>query len=435
MKVNEEDLYRRLGKKIDGLTVRTPWNRAFYDILKELYTAEEADVIVRMPYTLSSLQRISKVTGIEEVRLRSLLDGLCSKGLILDLWNERENQYYYMACPLVVGIFEFTMMRTGGNLNTKQWSKLFQEYFPSVYPENFSRGERTTVLRVIPVEETIHTGEGLEFFDYEKASSLIDCADRYALGICSCRNEKHHLGEKTCDAPLDNCSMFGISADYMIRHNLAREVSKTEMLENFARSREHGLVLSAYNTRRNPISVCHCCKCCCNYLAGMNKFGFQNSVITSNFIASLDAELCKGCGKCAKLCPANALSLVPAQGPEGEKKNLCSLNAELCVGCGVCVSKCQPHALTMKSRTRKMIQPESLFEVTILGALERDTLQNQIFDNPGSITQQFMRIFLGAFLRLSPVKRSLMSDKFRSSFLSFMKFGADLQGKGWITRM
>ena len=44
-----KDTYRKLWKKIDGLTIRAPWNKAFYEILKELYTIDEANVIVKMP--------------------------------------------------------------------------------------------------------------------------------------------------------------------------------------------------------------------------------------------------------------------------------------------------------------------------------------------------------------------------------------------------
>ncbi|MBN1472088.1 MAG: hypothetical protein JW925_09935, partial [Syntrophaceae bacterium] len=124
--VGKEALYRELGKKIDGLTVKAPWTETFYAILKELYTVEEADLIVRMPYRLSNLKRIQKITKIEENKLRKLLDGLCAKGLLMDI--EVKGEYLYMVSPMVIGIFEFTMMRTGGNLNFKECAKLFHEY-------------------------------------------------------------------------------------------------------------------------------------------------------------------------------------------------------------------------------------------------------------------------------------------------------------------
>lgn len=113
------DQYLKLGKKIDSLTARTPWNDTFHDIVRDLYSTEEADVVAGMPYTLSSLDRISRVTGIDELRLQRILEGLCRKGLVMDIWNEKEARYYYLPSPLAVGIFEFTMMRTGENLNTR----------------------------------------------------------------------------------------------------------------------------------------------------------------------------------------------------------------------------------------------------------------------------------------------------------------------------
>jgi len=47
--VGKDVLYRKLGRKIDGLTVRVPWNETLHEILKELYITEEADLIIKMP--------------------------------------------------------------------------------------------------------------------------------------------------------------------------------------------------------------------------------------------------------------------------------------------------------------------------------------------------------------------------------------------------
>ena len=429
---NEKDVYRRLGRKIDNLTVRAPWNKTFLSILKKVYTVEEAELLIKMPYTLSSLERIAEVAKVEKTRLETLLDSLCSKGLILDLYHENHGQYYYMPSPLLVGIFEFTMMREGDIDDKKECAKLFQEYFQEFYPANFSQNEHVSILRVIPVEETIRPSEYIEFMDYEKASSLIENSHRLALGLCSCRNEKSLIHEKECDTPMNNCSALGAGADYTIRHNMAREVSRSEMLENFAQSKELGLVLCAENTKRNPMVICHCCKCCCNYLAGLNKFGFMNSTVTSNFISQIDDSLCKGCGKCVDVCPVNATSLISANDPKHVKKKMAAVDAERCVGCGVCALKCPTDAIAMIQRVSRVIHPETTFERIILLSLERGNLQNQIFDNPESMTQEIMRTFIGSFLKLPPVKKALMSDMFRSTFLSSARTLAMLQGKGWM---
>jgi len=68
--------------------------------------------------------------------------------------------------------------------------------------------------------------------------------------------------------------------------------------------------------------------------------------------------------------------------------------------------------------------PEDSFERVMLQALERDTFQTFIFDNPESRTQEFIRALVGGFLKLPPVKRALLGEKLRSRFLSALRKAA-----------
>jgi len=412
-----KDAYRRLAKKIDGLTVRVPYNKTLHAILAELYTPEEAELLIKMPYGLSTLDEIERVTKQGRAELQRLLDSLSSKGLVMDL--DFGGEYRYIISPLIIGIFEFTMMRTGGDLNTKEWARLFHSYLNdhnTFYKANLGNGQSVFPLRVLPYEEVIDTSDYVEILDYEKASAIVEDSDKFAIGICSCRHEKLHTGEKTCDVPLETCSTLGASTDYMIRHGFAKEVSKTEMIENLARSRELGLVLCADNVQQNVSFICHCCGCCCNVLLGISRFGYTNAVVTSNFIAEIDRSICLDCAECADRCPINAIN----KSPDGESV----IDESVCIGCGVCALECSSGAMRLVKRGQRVLHPENTFHRVILQSLEQGTLQNLLFNNPQSITHRFMRGFVGGFLKLPPLRRALMSDTLRSSFLDFMSKGA-----------
>jgi ferredoxin len=435
-----KDIYRNLGRKIDSLNVKVPWNQTFYEILKELYSPEEAALVANMPSGLCTAEELESYLKIDHPVLRKLLASLCNKGLVVDVFLN--NNYYYCPSPLVIGIFEFTMMRMDNDLNIKKIAKLFHRYLndETFYNANFNGKKKMGLMRTLPYEESLESNiaeDHVEVLDYEKATAIVEEADIFSISACSCRHEKLHARETedfcSLHAPLDTCASFGYSADYLIRNNLAKKVSKNHMLDNIARSKELGLVLNADNVKNNCQFMCHCCKCCCNVLLGISKFGFPDTIVTSSFIVEPIEDLCTGCGKCTSACSVDALALTPYNNPSRPKKmKTIKVNNTFCLGCGVCVTQCPSHALKMTKRKQRVLHPESTFEKAILKHLESGNLQDQLFTNPKSLTQKVLRGIIGGFLRLPPVKRALMTDTLRSSFLNTMKKGARLQGKGWL---
>ena len=58
-------------------------------------------------------------------------------------------------------------------------------------------------------------------------------------------------------------------------------------------------------------------------------------------VAEVDVERCAGCGLCAALCPAGAISPLPHLGRM-------AVNAALCKGCGACAAVCPSKAANLK---------------------------------------------------------------------------------------
>jgi len=430
-----KDIFGELGAKIDGLSMRTPQTETFHAILRELYSPEEAELIVRMPFTLSTVDRIAKLTGRDLKELETMLARLSDKGLVVDI--RLGDTYRYMPAPFIVGFFEFTMMRMkDSDAEIGRISRLFLEYTESgeFYGANLKDGQQVMPLRALPHLE--HLADHVEILDYERLDRIVEEANYFSLGMCSCRHKKHHAGEQVCKVPLETCTSFGTSAQYLVRHGMAREVSRDEMKDVVQRSKDLKLVFSADNVKNQPSFVCHCCGCCCGVLEGINKHGYPNSIVSSTLVPHVIMEDCNGCQKCARACHVSAVTLAPEPKTAGRKRMFMPvIDESACIGCGVCSLVCEPDAIEMRKRERNVIHPETTFERVILQCLERGTLQNQLFDEPDRLSHKAMRGIVGGFLRLSPVKKALMSDALRSRFLSAMAAGAARSGNAEVLKI
>lgn len=69
------------------------------------------------------------------------------------------------------------------------------------------------------------------------------------------------------------------------------------------------------------------------YIAHIEQKRCPAGVCSALLVYTINAEVCTGCGVCARACPANAIS--------GEKKQPHVIDASLCIKCGNCMQKCK----------------------------------------------------------------------------------------------
>jgi ferredoxin len=319
--------------------------------------------------------------------------------------------------PPMVGFFEFALMRTRDDLNQKLLSELYHQYIDveDDFIRNLFVGGDTQIGRMLVRESALAAEQSLHVLDYERAGAILRDARYIGVGLCYCRHKKQHLGS-ACSAPLEICMSLNRAADSLIRHGYARRIEAPEGLDLLHRAQEAKLVQFAENVREDVNFICNCCACCCDALGAARRFAPLRPIHTSNFIAAVAEERCKGCGRCVAACPVDAITLVTEQGTGFGRKSA-RVDESRCLGCGLCPSSCPFGALRLDSRPQRVITPVNAAHRIVLMAIERGTLQQLIFDNQMLFSHRALAALLGAILKLSPVKRLLASEQVRSKYL------------------
>jgi ferredoxin len=109
--------------------------------------------------------------------------------------------------------------------------------------------------------------------------------------------------------------------------------------------------------------------------------------------------------------------MISAADPRKRTKMKARVDEDACLGCGVCVRDCKAGAMTLKSRPERVITPVDSARRLLLMAVERDKLQNLIFDTQALRSHRVMASILGAILKLPPMKRAVASRQMRSRYL------------------
>ncbi|MFP4387821.1 MAG: 4Fe-4S dicluster domain-containing protein [Desulfococcaceae bacterium] len=408
--------YSRLVERLNRYPQGAPASDTLFRILEMLFSEREAELVSLLPIKPFTAETAAGAWKMPESEARTVLEELARRAILVDM--DQNGESVYVLPPPMAGFFEFSLMRTRGDLDQKALSELFYQYLnveEDFVRELFTRGD-TQLGRTFVHEPALTDENALHVLDYERAGEVIRTASAMGISDCYCRHKMFHM-DRACDAPMNICMTFNTSAKSLVKHGHARPVDAAEGLDLLQTAYEHNLVQFGENVRESVNFICNCCGCCCEAMIAARRFAILNPVHTTNFIPAVDAAECTGCGKCVEICPVEGMSLVSANDPNRPKAKTARLDEEVCIGCGLCVRNCPTGGVALVERETRVLTPMNGAHKAVVMAVERGLLQELIFDNQVLWHHRALAAVLGVVLNLPPVKRAMASEQMKSRYL------------------
>ncbi len=315
----------------------------FYDLMSELFTAEEAELAVKLPLEAMTARQLSRLIGrTDPVQLEKSLESMADKGLMLG--EKAGVKTTYKMLPLLPGMMEFQFLKGGTAARDRRIVLLIHEYlkyvnqaFASSAPatgNDASPGKRIITLEALVAHiAVVHS--------YADMLELIDKTEHIAVGTCLCRHRGEIL-DRPCDKPKDVCMIFGLEARAAADRGIVRMLTKAEARGVLDRAEEAGLVhQSMYHQGGFVDFLCNCCTCHCGTLRGIKRAPVPSLAAIVRRVIEIDRESCVNCGDCVPRCQMEALKLEPVD---------LRLDESRCIGCGLCMYACPVDALKLVAR-------------------------------------------------------------------------------------
>ena len=325
----------------------------FRAALKEMFSEDEAAVWCAYPeYTIDAVPKTpDDIRPALPESLRGRVEELTAslvKKLFLYPTPTGDGRTGYL-CTYLLDVITWWCVRTDGS----RMSAAVAHYWEDLMAGDSAKLRRSvTEHRVLPHEgaltgETAHgripmdleIPDGRQVLPIDRASEMLGRCRRFAVMPCVCRTMEDNKHTRRCDYPVaDVCITFDEAADSAISSGIGREVTREEALSIIRRCRDLGMSQIISNAA-HPLALCNCCKCCCLCMRTLQRY---EDVVCGPARFEVDVarrDACIGCGRCAMLCPMEAVCV---------ENGKVQVRPAKCVGCGVCVSQCPKGVLRLR---------------------------------------------------------------------------------------
>jgi ferredoxin len=171
-----------------------------------------------------------------------------------------------------------------------------------------------------------------------------------AVQNCVCRQLSDIIDNPCRHSDIrETCLTFSGVARFSVEGGVGRPITNEEALAILDRAEEAGFVLQPENAQE-PKFICCCCIDCCHALKVYKMHPQPANLFISNYYATIDPSLCKGCEMCIDRCGMGAISM---------EDKVAVINRDRCIGCGVCVQACVNDAHQMHKKDKTHIPPKT----------------------------------------------------------------------------
>jgi len=347
--MQKESVYEKLYNKLAVTPTGVPKGEKIFEILRILFTPEEAELALILPFMPATLSDIADGAEMDVEDAKRALSNMADKGLIYAF--EHKGTPMFMLFGFVWTLFKFPLMTKIPGVDYERLKSLCDEFLAEeklVGDDTVnSEGEHVSMSRVLPIQENLSSES--EVLPQDLVYKYIDEAKYISVGECSC---KKIVG--ACNSPTEVCMALGHEAKFLIERKMARPISNEEAKAIHKKAVDAGLVSVTSNTKNKISLICHCCPCCCAQLGVGTRHGRYDLVPKGAYIASVKEDECTACGSCEEVCPMKAIKI----------NDTAEINIERCIGCGLCVSSCPSDAISLIKKKPLPDVPKNAIELT-----------------------------------------------------------------------
>jgi Na+-translocating ferredoxin:NAD+ oxidoreductase subunit B len=330
--IEEGDIYARLAGKVNF-----PKSRFIRMVFQKLVTPEEGEMLLALPLTAAEF---AAKYAVDEESAEQKLDEFARKGVSIPF--EKDGIQRYLCVSNIIQVHDATIHAA---VNKKYepvpsgiaeiWRQFRETEWFEVIRELESKGLRG---RGIPSWSTVK--DHPELMACENLRDILKNAPAIGVVDCPCRWLEVQSG--VCKKPTFVClSLTPGSVKYIVDRGIGRQLTLEEGYAILDQCEDAGLIPTTSGVDKIR-QLCFCETEYCIMLRPQVKYGYRIWG-PSRFAATVDADLCTGCGTCAERCLFHAISLEESA-PEAFHA---VVDRKVCFGCGVCAVTCPTGALRM----------------------------------------------------------------------------------------